>query len=248
MSSFELLVELAPPRRPDLSSLGARLDSLGPIADGFLVTDSPLGRPAVSCLAVAAIVAARGERVAVCLNARDRNLTGLRRDLLTAAAVGVDRVLCVYGDAPAAGGRAEDLTVRVMLDEVLRNGLDAGVTTGTGGPLAAWKRHAAFVVTQLSFDARPLARWRDATDVAADVYAGVFVPTPRSNVPGVDIPEQLRAPGAAVEHAAGMIDELRSHGGFAGAHLVVPPIHASALADALLIQGARATPAPTGCC
>lgn len=239
MSSFELLVELEPPRRPDLSSLGARLDALSPIADGFLVTDSPLGRPAVSCLAVAALVAARGERVAVCLNARDRNLTGLRRDLLTAAAVGVDRVLCVHGDAPAAGRRADDVTVRVMLDETLRAGLDAGVTTGIGGPPPAWKRRAAFLVTQLSFDVSALARWRDRKDVSADVYAGVFVPTPRSNVPGVDIPERLRAPGAAVDHAMGLIEELRAHGGFAGVHLVVPPLHTSALADAMFLQGAR---------
>jgi 5,10-methylenetetrahydrofolate reductase len=231
---FELLVEVAPPRRPDLTSIGPRLDALAPLADTFLVTDSPLGRPAVSALAVAAVVAARGGApAAVCLNARDRNLTGLRRDLLTAAAVGVGRVLCVFGDAPAAGARTDDLSVPVMLGETSAAGLEAGVSASISAPLPAWKRRAAFVVTQLSFDASALARWRDANDATADVYAGVMVATPRSQVPGVDIPERLRAPAAAVEHAVTMIDELCNHGGFAGVHLVVPPVHTQALAGAV---------------
>lgn len=37
-----------------------------------------------------------------CLNARDRNLPGLRRDLLTAAAYGVDQFLFVNGDKPGS--------------------------------------------------------------------------------------------------------------------------------------------------
>jgi 5,10-methylenetetrahydrofolate reductase len=47
-----------------------------------------------------------GARGIACLNSRDRNLLGFRRDLLTAAVRGVDRFLFVYGDKPTAGGRA----------------------------------------------------------------------------------------------------------------------------------------------
>jgi 5,10-methylenetetrahydrofolate reductase len=43
-------------------------------------------------------------RSIACLNSRDRNLLGFRRDLLTAAAYGVDKFLFVYGDKPSAGG------------------------------------------------------------------------------------------------------------------------------------------------
>jgi 5,10-methylenetetrahydrofolate reductase len=42
-----------------------------------------------------------GGRSIACLNARDRNLLGFRRDLLTAAAYGVDEFLFVYGDDPS---------------------------------------------------------------------------------------------------------------------------------------------------
>jgi methylenetetrahydrofolate reductase (NADPH) len=42
-----------------------------------------------------------GARGIAFLNARDRNLLGFRRDLVTAAACGVDRFF-VYGDSPAA--------------------------------------------------------------------------------------------------------------------------------------------------
>ena len=44
-----------------------------------------------------------GGRSIACLNARDRNLLGFRRDLLTAAAYGVDEFLFVYGDRPESG-------------------------------------------------------------------------------------------------------------------------------------------------
>ena len=58
-----------------------------------------------------------GGRSIACLNARDRNLLGFRRDLLTASAYGVDQFLFIYGDEPLAGTRTSELTVRTMLDE-----------------------------------------------------------------------------------------------------------------------------------
>ena len=58
-----------------------------------------------------------GGRSIACLNARDRNVLGFRRDLLTAAAYGVDEFLFVYGDRPETGRRSDDLTVRSMLEE-----------------------------------------------------------------------------------------------------------------------------------
>ena len=59
-----------------------------------------------------------GGRTIACLNARDRNLLGLRRDLLTAAAYGVDQFLFVYGDRPSSGSRTGQLTVRSMIEEL----------------------------------------------------------------------------------------------------------------------------------
>jgi len=63
---------------------------VSPIADGFLIPDNHIGRATVSSIAVAHEVALMGGRAIACLNARDRNVLGFRRDLLTAAAYGVD--------------------------------------------------------------------------------------------------------------------------------------------------------------
>jgi methylenetetrahydrofolate reductase (NADPH) len=61
-----------------------------------------------------------GGRSIACLNARDRNVLGFRRDLLTAAAYGVNEFLFVYGDRPETGRRSDDLTVRSMIEEARR--------------------------------------------------------------------------------------------------------------------------------
>ena len=90
---------------------------LAPVADSFLIPDNHIGRATVSSIAVAHEVAAMGGRSIACLNARDRNLLGFRRDLLTAAAYGVSEFLFVYGDKPTAGGRTGELTVWAMIEE-----------------------------------------------------------------------------------------------------------------------------------
>ncbi len=69
-------------------------------------------------------VAAMGGRSIACVNSRDRNLLGFRRDLLTAAAYGVDEFLFVHGDRPTAGNRTSDLTVHAVIDEARAAGDD----------------------------------------------------------------------------------------------------------------------------
>jgi len=127
------------------------------IASAFLIPDNHIGRATVSSIAVAHEVALMGGRSIACLNARDRNLLGFRRDLLTAAAYGVDEFLFVYGDRPESGTRSDDLTVRSMISEARRFSTGAkpnakpfrvGVTTGLR-PLPAWKR-AGFATMRLA--------------------------------------------------------------------------------------------------
>ncbi|MFC7649416.1 hypothetical protein ACFQX6_60280 [Streptosporangium lutulentum] len=114
---FELVCEIEPPTRPDLTRVRHQIGVLSPVADSFLIPDNHIGRATVSSVAVAHEVQAMGARGIACLNSRDRNLLGLRRDLLTAAAYGVERFLFVYGDKPTAGGRTSDLTVRSMIEQ-----------------------------------------------------------------------------------------------------------------------------------
>ena len=144
---------------------------LSPVATTFLIPDNHIGRATVSSVAVAHEVQQMGGRSIACLNARDRNLLGFRRDLLTAAAYGVDQFLFVYGDEPLAGARTSELNVRTMLTEGRAYAADArtpwpaaapmrfGATSGLR-PLPAWKQAADFLCVQVGFSLDDLLAWR----------------------------------------------------------------------------------------
>ncbi|HEY6738192.1 MAG TPA: methylenetetrahydrofolate reductase, partial [Actinopolymorphaceae bacterium] len=161
MAPFELVCEIEPPTRPDLSKITRQIEVLSPIADAFLAPDNHIGRATVSSIAVAHEIQQAGAPGIACLNSRDRNLLGFHRDLLTAAAYGVNRVLFVYGDKPASGNRTSDLTVRAMLEHTREladhesfagtRPFRVGVTSGLR-PLPAWKRSADFLFVQIGFD------------------------------------------------------------------------------------------------
>ena len=138
---FEVICEIEPPTRPDLRHVRHQIGVRHPIASAFLIPDNHLGRATVSSVAVAHEVEAMGGRSIACLNCRDRNELGLRRDLLTAAAYGVDQFLCVYGDKPSTGGRTSELTVRTMLDEIRAFGGDLAAD-GTPRVSASWPGRA----------------------------------------------------------------------------------------------------------
>src|SRR3954449_1505544 len=123
--AFEIVCEIEPPTKPDLRHVRHQIGVLAPVAHSFLIPDNHIGRATVSSIAVAHEVDAMGGRSIACLNSRDRNLLGFRRDLLTAAAYGVDEFLFVYGDRPETGRRSDDLTVRSMIDEARRFASDS---------------------------------------------------------------------------------------------------------------------------
>ena len=232
---FEVVCEIEPPTKPDLRPVRHQIGVLSRVASAFLVPDNHLGRATVSSIAVAHEVEAMGGRSIACLNSRDRNLLGLRRDLLTAAAYGVDQFLLVHGDEPAAGARTSQLRVREMIDEVRAFPADRPFRAGTVtalGPVVEWKRASDFVFVQVSFSLDALLRWRDATRLDVPVYAGVMVVASermakrlRDGPAGIDIPADLvervaRDRAAGVEAACELVLALRESGAFAGAHLV----------------------------
>src|SRR5690348_2265237 len=152
---FDVVCEVEPPTRPDLMHARHQIGVLSKVASSFLIPDNHIGRATVSSIAVAHEVEQMGGRAIACINARDRNLLGFRRDLLTAAAYGVDQFLLVFGDDPTSGRRTGQLTVRSMLTEVRafadasNRTLRAGATTGLRD-LPAWKRAADMLFVQVS--------------------------------------------------------------------------------------------------
>lgn len=238
---FQVICEIEPPTRPDLRHVRHQIGTLSKVADAFLIPDNHLGRATVSSVAVAHEVEAMGGRSIACLNSRDRNLLGLRRDLLTAASYGVDRFLFVYGDKPSSGGRTGELTVRAMIEEVRALDGDpafAGVRPFRVGAAAAlrslpaWKRAADFMFVQVSFSLEALLRWRDANPVDVPVFAGVMVLASEGHarrlaagIPDIDIPdallERVRSDRlAGVEATCDLILQIRDSGAFDGVHVI----------------------------
>lgn len=239
--AFDLVCEIEPPTRPDLTHVRHQIGVLSPVAHSFLIPDNHIGRATVSSIAVAHEVAAMGGRSIACLNSRDRNLLGFRRDMLTAAAYGVDQFLFVYGDKPTAGERTSELTVRTMIDEARALADDSAFATAPAFRLGVaaglrrfprWKAAADFVFAQMSFSVDALLRWRDTVSLDVPVYAGVMVlasPTMArrlaATIPDIEIPDDLVARvaedrRAGVDAACEQVLRLRDSGAFDGVHLV----------------------------
>jgi methylenetetrahydrofolate reductase (NADPH) len=242
MSPFEIICEIEPPVRPDLTHARHQIGVLTAVSSTFLIPDNHIGRATVSSIAVAHEVQAMGGHSIACINSRDRNLLGFRRDLLTAAAYGVSQFLFVYGDKPVTGGRTSDLTVRSMIEEARsRTATDpafAGVAPWRIGvaaglkPLPRWKHAADFIFSQVSYSVDAQLRWRDANPADVPVYAGVMVlasaamagrlaaTIPDNEIPAALTEQVARDKLAGVEAACQQIIRLRDSGAFAGVHLV----------------------------
>src|SRR4051794_41640511 len=175
MAEFSLLCEIEPATQPDLHHVRRQIAALIGFADSYLTPDNHLARATVSSIAVAHEVADLGGRAVACVNSRDRNLLGFRRDLLTAAAYGVRDFLFVHGDDPIEGSRS-DLTVRQMLAEA-RAYPDAtfslGVTARCGSTVPVWKHEADFWVVQASFEPETLIEWRRHLNYGGRGFFGV---------------------------------------------------------------------------
>jgi 5,10-methylenetetrahydrofolate reductase len=232
---FELICEVEPPTRPDLKHVRHQIGVLSKVADSFLIPDNHIGKATVSSIAVAHEVELMGGRSIACLNSRDRNLLGFRRDLLTAAAYGVDQFLFVAGDRPTFGERTGQLTVASMIEETRAFAATAEMRVGvtsTMRPLPAWKRDADFLFAQVCFDAGALLAWRASIDFLGPVYAGVMVVASAAMAVrlGAQV-EQLRVPPAVIEAldrepdagvalACDLVETIRASGAFDGVHLI----------------------------
>jgi methylenetetrahydrofolate reductase (NADPH) len=236
---FEIVCEIEPATRPDLTHVRHQIGVLSPVADAFLIPDNHIGRSTVSSIAVAHEVQLMGGHSIACINARDRNVLGFHRDLLTATAYGVNEFLFVYGDRPETGSRSDDLTVRSMIAEArqfsqrpdVSDEFRIGVANGLR-PIPAWKHEADFLLTQVTFSASELLTWREAHDFEGPVYAGVMVLPSASmarklsaEVPQLAVPESIinqiegdRDSGVSI--ACELIEQIRASEAFDGVHLI----------------------------
>ena len=103
-AEFLFTAETTPDVTTDLSKTVARIDDLVGLADAVNVTDSPNCKSRLNSLLVASEIKRNGLDVILQLTGRDRNQIALESVLLGALSVGVNKVLCLSGDQPPAGG------------------------------------------------------------------------------------------------------------------------------------------------
>ncbi|HLO03022.1 MAG TPA: methylenetetrahydrofolate reductase [Symbiobacteriaceae bacterium] len=186
---FTVTVEIDPPKSADVTKTLTKVRRFADRVDGVNVADCPMANVRMSPITLAHLIQRdAGVEAIFHLTCRDRNVIGLQAELLGAAGLGVQNILCLRGDEPTRGDHPEAKAV-FELDAVglikLADGLNRGKLL-SGGDLEAPSRFAVacaanpgaddlegevsrleakiaagahFAQTQPIFDPRVLERW-----------------------------------------------------------------------------------------
>src|ERR671916_204147 len=107
--------EISLPATPDATQVRERIAVLSRHVDLVGLTDNHAGRPRMSPLAAVALAREQGVATVVHVSCRDRNRMALQSQVLGAAALGAEGVLCLYGDAVEGVPRVKDLTATSLI-------------------------------------------------------------------------------------------------------------------------------------
>src|SRR5919204_3826998 len=109
--------EISLPATPDALRVRERIAVLADTVDVVGLTDNHAGQPRMSPLAAVALAREQGVATVVHVSCRDRNRLALQSQIVGAAALESDGVLCLYGDPVADVPRVRDLTTTRLLAE-----------------------------------------------------------------------------------------------------------------------------------
>src|SRR5918911_5074054 len=109
--------EISLPGTPDALRVRERIAALADTVDLVGLTDNHAGQARMSPLAAVALAREQGVATVVHVSCRDRNRLALRAQIVGAAALGSDGVLCLYGDPVADVPRVKDMTTTRLLAE-----------------------------------------------------------------------------------------------------------------------------------
>jgi methylenetetrahydrofolate reductase (NADPH) len=162
--------EISLPATPDATQVRERIAILSRHVDLVGLTDNHAGKPRMSPLAAVALAREQGVATVVHVSCRDRNRLALRSQVIGAAALGSEGILCLYGDPVPGVPRVRDYTTTRLLAEArdwaAPNDLALGCVADPFRPdveaeLALLGRKVAagadFVQTQMVFDPAGLA-------------------------------------------------------------------------------------------
>src|SRR5881397_4048548 len=107
--------EISLPGRPDALRVRERIAALADTVDLVGLTDNHAGQPRMSPLAAVALAREQGVATVVHVSCRDRNRMALQSQVVGAAALGSEGVLCLYGDPVDEVARVKDLTATELI-------------------------------------------------------------------------------------------------------------------------------------
>ncbi|UCF43452.1 MAG: methylenetetrahydrofolate reductase [Planctomycetota bacterium] len=108
---FVITCEVGPPKGIEIEKLINELEPLRSKADAFNVTDLQSSVLRVGSLATCRLLKEKDLEPIMQLTCRDRNRLGLQSDVLSAAVLGVDNLLCLTGDHPKLGDHPQAMPV-----------------------------------------------------------------------------------------------------------------------------------------
>lgn len=108
---FVITCEVGPPKGIEIDKLIDELVPLRGKADAFNVTDLQSSVMRVGSLATCRLLKDRDLEPIMQLTCRDRNRLGLQSDVLSAAVLGIENLLCLTGDHPKLGDHPQAMPV-----------------------------------------------------------------------------------------------------------------------------------------
>src|SRR5262247_131024 len=129
LGRFAVTAELNPPDSADPRDVYDRALVLSEVCDAINATDASGANCHMSSVGICSLLTRAGYAVIMQISCRDRNRIAIQGDVLGAAAMGVQNILCLTGDGVQAGDQPQakpvfDLdcmslleTVRIMRDE-----------------------------------------------------------------------------------------------------------------------------------
>jgi methylenetetrahydrofolate reductase (NADPH) len=225
--------EISLPAKPDGTRVSDRIAALADTVDVVGLTDNHAGQPRMSPLAAVALAREQGVGTIVHVSCRDRNRLALQSQVVGAAALGAEAVLCMQGDPVPGIERVGDMTATQLIASASAWSTPQPLAVGAvvnpfaedlDRELRLLRRKVAagatFVQSQMIFDLGRLEGFLSAAaDTLADVRFYASVALLRSTqmaeracaLPGVAIPgpalEQIGRGGGvelARELAAGL--------------------------------------------
>src|SRR6266480_5890823 len=107
--------EISLPGTPDALRVRERIAALSDTVDLVGLTDNHAGRARMSPLAAVALAREQAVATVVHVSCRDRNRLALQSQVVGAAALGSDGVLCLCGDPVEGIAHVKDLTTTALI-------------------------------------------------------------------------------------------------------------------------------------